>query len=344
MQEDSSNETCGCLNRKIIHIFDAVVLMAAMLTQAGLLNWFLISSCPDTCTGNYVWIAADMMCVLVFAITMIKSYYFMYFDDGSVNNQRSKGRFRRMTGIMPYSYISWLFYSVIVLGKILSIVTLERTTYLVNFSPHALTITIAISLLVFLLLVEVHNCAGKQSEQHAFITTLTTKTCLEILDCASIFGILLDPTLSGNSESINSLRSIIMALFTITFLLPTLALYKLSLSEFAAKKFPLSLVLVYHFLHLLFLDFAFLSLRVYLWVVHEIRSSVLIIKNVVAIFFATRNIYPDVRELVAKWKRKKVHANSHIVVSASANQSCDCDDPTIRSEILSDAVTVRSQT
>jgi hypothetical protein len=111
-----------------MHVVDALLLLIVHLVQASVLNYYIISHYSHS-TAPYMWFAADFMCLAVFVGTL--TIAFKYFnkpstiarstDSGSFPLSPSKfinGYPTSKLGVLPLSYVSWLFYAAILIGKV----------------------------------------------------------------------------------------------------------------------------------------------------------------------------------------------------------------------------------
>lgn len=188
--------------------------------------------------------------------------------------------------------------------------------FMLSISLNLKQVNIAMAGVVFLLLVYSHEnwdyvfCTKKSSKytlsqenfetnRQGFVNYLIGTTVFELLDCVTFLGILL----VEESKIILSypLENFVLAFSVINFLLPTITLYKLSLSNFGRSKCPVGALLLYKILHLLLVNIPYLGVRVYLWTAFDKDVSLFIVKNILGIFSVLRTIVPD------SWRWVKQH-------------------------------------
>jgi hypothetical protein len=313
---------CGCNWRRIIHFIDAGMLLTIQVLQGSILNFYIIEQYSNAVLP-YFWFVGDFLCLFVFAGTLTIAY--KYFNRLTDNDGLSDGSSFKLSparlisgystskfGVLPLSYVSWLFYSAILIGKVAIIykselrITLSPTEF---FGPQLLQATIGFSAVILLLLAESHNWAKHRSARYHFVTSTCAHSGLAVLDTVSLLNALLPQDAHRTSEPPDVLLDVVLFFGLINLALPALALYRLGLSEPSAEKAQARLLLPFSVLHdlvhLILVDVPFLGLRLYLWRAHNQHASVFMIKNVLGILLAIRSIHPDISELIAR--RHRLH-------------------------------------
>ncbi|GLH07648.1 Uncharacterized protein GBIM_13103 [Gryllus bimaculatus] len=311
--------TCCSPRHLVLHVLDASSLILVLVLQGSVLNYYIIDHYKSS-VNPYFWFLADFATVFVFAGTLTISYQYLTKVRFAENDSKlpSGAMFplspKRLTrrfpvsrlGIMPLSYCSWLIYCTFLLSKIVLIVRsgiLYDLSPQATFGPQLLQITIALSGVVFLLLVEGHNWAPRGSPRYLFVTLVCGKTAIEILDTVSLLSLLhTHPVrhLGALHAALQGLEIPITVLCCFNFVLPALALYKLSLTDVSAEVLALPVSLLYNLLHMMLIDLPYLGVRLYLWLNYDHSTSVLLMKNVFGIILALRGLIPDVTELVRR--------------------------------------------
>lgn len=314
---------CGCHWRRVIHIFDAGLLLAVHVLQGSVLNYYIISHFSNSVTP-YFWFVGDFLCLFVFAGTLTIAY--KYFNRVTSSESLSDGNSFKLSpsrlingyststfGVLPLSYLSWFFYAGILIGKVAVIFKskipeeLKATSF---FGPQLLQITIALAAIVFLLLAESHNWAKHRSPRYHFVTSTCAHSGMAVLDTVALLSVLL-PTRNGRiTEPPDYLLDIILFLGLINLLLPAIALHRLGLSEPTAEKCQTKLLLpfsvIHDLAHLILVDIPFLLVRGYLWIGHGQHTSLFMMKNVLGIIMTLRSLHPDLSELVRRSRRLHV--------------------------------------
>lgn len=140
-----------------------------------------------------------------------------------------------------------------------------------------------------MLLVEGHNWGKKSSESYLITTGVCKKNGIEVYDSVEMFELLLAP-----DKLSSTVKFVLFFLAAFNFMLPTLSLYRLSLSEFGAKRTPLCLPLkiLHNALRFTFIDIPFFGIRLHTWIVHR-DLSLFMMKNFFNILMALRELYVD---------------------------------------------------
>jgi len=315
---------CLCASRRlVIHVIDAASLVLVLIIQSSILNYYIIKHYSKTASA-YFWFAGDFICLFIFAGTLATSYRYLTRCRDCHTSQGQKSFYlspKRIVakfptsklGMLPLSYASWFVYSLLLLGKVVVIFKSEIPEHLSLdevFGPQLLQIAIAMSGIIFLLLVEGHNWAERGSPRYMYVTGVCGKTGIEILDTVSLLGILL--VADSGKFLTSSLENTIISLAAFNFFLPVIALYKLSLCDFAAHPLSLPVAVLHNVLHLCFVDVPFLCVRVYLWLAYKQHASLFIMKNVFSIILVCRGIYPDVLNLVRLFWRSHIPKRSNV--------------------------------
>lgn len=121
-----------CWNKQFAHHTLALFLIAA---QATALDYYLVTFDISKYGSGYRWlgwIAADVLVLVVALTTYIvgRKYVYLYLREiARTDPENPKGPLRHM-GILPYTWLAWLVYSMVFVGKIVAIFK--------TFGPHLL--------------------------------------------------------------------------------------------------------------------------------------------------------------------------------------------------------------
>ncbi|XP_066998090.1 transmembrane protein 121B [Anabrus simplex] len=319
-----ANCRCCAPMKKILQILNAAFLIFVLIVQGTILNIYIISHYNDSVTP-YFWFLADFACLFVFAGTLTVSYQYLtkvYRNSAppvkfNLSPRRIHSKFpTSKLGILPLSYSSWIIYSAIQLSKVVIIFKSSipfKLTPADTFGPQLLQVAIAMSGIIFCLLVEGHNWAPHHSPRYNFVTSVCAKTALEVLDTVDFLAILFikdSHKAVTLEEAIRYLDDTILILCSFNFFLPALALYKLSLSDVTTETLFWPVTLIYNLFHLCAIDIPFLVIRLYLWVGHGYNSSIFLMKNIFGIIFILRSAYPDIVEVRKSYGISTVPDNS----------------------------------
>jgi len=90
-----------------------------------------------------------------------------------------------------------------------------------------------------------------------------------------------------------SRKQVIIVLSSINLLLPTVALYMLSMSDYGRHlERVIPTKVFYQLVHLLVINIPFLGVRIYLWANYNYELSLFVVKNLCYIFMLTHSLYP----------------------------------------------------
>lgn len=293
----------GCSLNRMLKCFDVLSLLIILVLQGSILNYYLIERMEGSGTGWYFWFLADF-CVLIVMMTAVflsRRHYSNVSQNAEGTDQMES---RSVLGLFPLSYISWFLYSSQLTAKIVLLFRMDIATNLKSedwYGPQFLAIVIGCAAVVFLLLVDCHHEAAVESNQATFITFLTAYTTIEILDSVTFLGLLF-PSETGLIIPYK-LEDTVLALTCLNFLLPTLALYKLSQCEFGANTGPLGIKLIYRVLHITLINAPYLGIRMYLWTYFNHEVSVFVLKNFILCYIHIRSFVPECREWIRKVKK-----------------------------------------
>ncbi|GFR16707.1 uncharacterized protein TNCT_622741 [Trichonephila clavata] len=291
----------SCSIRLVQHVFDCLGLLLIIVLQGSILDYYLILHNGGNAAW-YFWFLADFLILIAFMAAAVISYRYYQKKgrerktDSSAKENTSKSRSLFKFGYFPLVYIVWFFYSSLLTAKVILLFKLDVAQSLdanSAFGPQLLKVIIASSAVVFLLLVETHNNAETYSDHQAYIYYLITSTVFEIFDSVTFLGILF-PTESKIILTF-PLENSVLILSCINFILPTLTLYKLSLSEFGTHPRSLGIPLLYKALHLGLVNIPYFVIRVYLWSLYDHDVTLFLLKNILAMINTARTAVPDVK-------------------------------------------------
>lgn len=284
--------------RMIVHTFDGFFLTVILIAQETIINYYIIMRYKES-VFPYFFFALDFLCVCTFVGTL-----FVAFNNlKNILRQESvdgfnlhAGRVNLMLGDNPLIFLSWLFYSLIFVVKIILIFNddsfIHGLSVTDHFGPQLLKVALCSSSFLFLLLVEGHNWRKRGTPRYSYITSVCAKTGIEIFDSVSMLAILMEST----SDLSPTVKDLILALSSLNFLLPTIKLYQLSYNDFSKNNYSFPITVIYMSLHMLLIDVPFLVVRLYLWLVYHENASMFLMKNALSIVLGLRGMFPDLIE------------------------------------------------
>ncbi|XP_018025930.1 uncharacterized protein LOC108681419 [Hyalella azteca] len=299
------------LTRKLVfHTLLTLVLILASATQGAILNLFFITAAPND-TRPYFWFLADFLVVMIFALTMLRSYSHWKKSDEQLVKRKSYAkhsesakqqsifkRYQYILGYHPLGYISWMFYSFFLIMKIAMIFKFEIVNQLSEESfltPQVMKMAIALTALVFFVFVEGHYDAARHSMRALYIANLVKNYTFEIFDAITFLSLLF----VSETKMVFSFafENTIISFGCITLLLPNICLYKLSQNDYGRVRSSTILAFIYTMLHLFLVNIPYMCVRIYLWVMMREPVSIFLVKNVLNILLTLLESTSDFPEL-----------------------------------------------
>lgn len=172
--------------------------------------------------------------------------------------------------------------------------------------------------MIFVLLVNTHHDAEPQSMRSTYIADLCKSTTFDIMDSVAFLTILLPEYDLPDAYRTRLLRTTILVFACVNLFLPTLALMKLSLSDFCQAGHPFRLELLYKTGRLLLIDLPYMSVRIHLW--HVDRSvSLFLVKNMLYVLISLRYLIPEYVAVIRHGRR--IAATSDTLPTSSSPSS-----------------------
>lgn len=291
----------SCFTNKTFQILNCVCLVLVYAAQSIILNSYMISYSKHSWPSS-LWYAGDIGIICLFLTASIKAY--MYLSKKKLGKKTDpvppsstttwKVFQRKIFGVLPLCYISWICYAILLVSKICFIYKSEIINLLSPkdaFGPQLLKLSIALSTMVFILLVSAHHDAEKDSQRSMAIKSMCTNTAFELLDSVSLLSLLV--IRESHLIFTYEFESIVISFAVMNYFLPTIALYQFSLTDFGQVDRPLDLNGVYHLCHMVLVNIPYLAIRIYLWSGFGSDISLFIMKNVIAILWHLKDIIPD---------------------------------------------------
>jgi hypothetical protein len=125
-------------------------------------------------------------------------------------------------------------------------------------------------------------------------------------------------------------ETFIIGLSSLNLMLPSIALYKLSVSDYG-RTYPVQLEFLYKILHLVFVNGSYLGVRLYLWSYFHTDTSMFIIKNIYSILMFLREVPEDMKKLEALWRLRRFDKKNNPIETSS---STDDDKKRVRMEAM----------
>ncbi|XP_068203381.1 transmembrane protein 121B-like [Palaemon carinicauda] len=312
------------LTKKLLyHSFLTGLLLIVVILQGVLLDVYIIYS-DHTLIENYFWLVPDFLLVFGFVAAMASGYRSNKIKKSEVcqNDHRVKGEeeteslHAKVLGKHFLPFYIWLVYSILLVAKIAIIFKSQVPNKLdakERLSPQLLKIAMSLSCIVFALLVEGQTSPEKNFEQNNYIKTLSHGTAFEILDSVTFISLLIQ----SESRLVLplTLENAIIFFSCMNFMLPGIALIKLSRCQYGESPVCIVSSVLYKFSHLWFINVTYFIIRVHLWGGLSMEVSPFIVKNIYHIFSDMNDI---MRESKPLWSILKGFVNKHKRVQDSS--------------------------
>ncbi|KAH9496317.1 hypothetical protein Btru_010586 [Bulinus truncatus] len=194
-------------------------------------------------------------------------------------------------GSFPLVYFAWLVYSVILavrVGIIYKDLAFQIEQELI-FDKNLLKVTVAISGLVFLLLVASHHNATPGTTARNQINLLSGLVPFDIIDATDVLSIFF---FKENRDSLQPVLTwFVITIACMNLVLPAVPLMMLSNSRFGAQPITISLEYLNKLIHIFIINLPLLAIRLLLWQKDNLEISPLIVKNVVLVVVLAIELY-----------------------------------------------------
>lgn len=279
-------------------VYDVLAQILCLLVVAGqavVLNLFIFNLTDKSNTSPYIWIVLDIIVLLWW----ILSFFVPLFV-----KTPPKGIVRQVVNEVRYAYLCWIIYAVVLSIKINHMFFYVAENLVAKptlYSSTSLKLTVSLAGIAFLLLAYSHHKEIKEKEYKHVIEKISFSACLDVLDCLSLLSFLFIRD-SGIVLPYKLDRSI-RAFSCICFLLPVFPLLVLRIIQGpSTKKWYSFSFIVQTALYFLLVNIPLFSIRLHLWISHDIDISTFFTKNVIMLFKGAIDI---ITELIKWYKRSK---------------------------------------
>ena len=189
-------------------------------------------------------------------------------------------------GALPLSYVSWAFYSIILISKmhVIFLTFGDELDERLLFGTNMLELAFVATAGVFgLVLVSHRKVPKKKISQRLIINYMQNQALMDIVDSVEMLYFLFD---HGSDHVLNiHVRNAILALVSIQLIIPTLGFYRLSMTNFADEKLKMFWSMLQQFINIFGENVPFLVIRIYMWTnnQHTGNTFVFVAKNIVEI-------------------------------------------------------------
>ncbi|RUS75311.1 hypothetical protein EGW08_016932 [Elysia chlorotica] len=292
----------------------ALLCVALAVLQMAVLDYYLTFMFS---AKQLAWVAVDLVNVAFLIFVIVQARCNLY---------------RQNKPVSGLAWVSWLLLMLSVSVKV-SVLVLrgvdrlegEQNTF---WSANTLKTAIAVSAVVFLLLLITQHDEELGSHGKAYIDELTGTVVFDIMDTVEIFDTLL--VLEERKLLWPSLKEAILAVAVVNLVLPTVPLFTLARTQFGRKQLQKRLIYLHRLLGVLIVNVPNLAVRMILWHGHSIGISPFTLKNVVLIFLTTYEFY----------EHKKMKFELHEREKNESRSRPDCNIESAKDENFSEPTTI----
>ena len=275
----------------IIFLPSRITAIILAIFQGGIIDYYLVKYNSHSW---YAWIAGDVAIVFSLFVT-----FFISYRELKMNLQRSRlpkedqrdAQLAVDARGFPLIYFAWLVYSVILAVRLAIIYRnfafkIESDVF---FGSNMLQFTLAMSGVMFLLLVTAHHYAIPGTPARNHINLLTGMVPFDIIDCVDILSIFYSKESKEALEPLLEWSVILVA--CANFVLPIIPLMMLSHSHFGVHKVSPNMTYLQKLIQIFAVNSPLLTIRILLWHKQGENVSPLIVKNIVVIIVLAMDLY-----------------------------------------------------
>lgn len=277
-------------------IFELFAFIACFLVtagQLGLLDFYFVHY------DNYnklwlIWIVAD--CIVLGIMCWLFHFAITY-------SRRCLKKPCKDEANLKYAFVAWLVYSVILSAKIATFFPMFAHELLPSdktpgdeqkrqiWGPVALKFILAMSAVIFLLLVLSHHYNRMNNPRAQYLSYMSSVITIDLLDSVLFLELLVEDTVAPKLANEGALRIVIIVFACINFMLPTLSLFKLRYKKGLPSWLPFPYEKLYALFYFLFVNVPYLIIRSYLWRSREHDVSIFLVKNVIMVALGIRDVW-----------------------------------------------------
>ncbi|TRY81101.1 hypothetical protein TCAL_07791 [Tigriopus californicus] len=260
-----------CDREILYHGMLCVSAIGVIITQATILNFYIIAFFRGYRhhVATYFWFLGDLFIVCLFAISFTTAYRYIHMrrkfsGNRTLSEKNIQQKIRRSIykhvlwlspvycGTLPFAFLSWLAYSVYLVGKVGVIFNSEIPAFMTNFTAielsftndpannlgsNLLKVTIGLSALVFIIMLQAHHNHDPDSPHSGYISGICHNTAVEVFDSVTLLSLIIVQDKDSHFSKIWNFDGVIIVLSSLNLILPTLALtvFNYELSLFVVK-------------------------------------------------------------------------------------------------------------
>ncbi|KAL4233650.1 hypothetical protein ACF0H5_008332 [Mactra antiquata] len=263
---------------KVVHHWPTrVICLVCLVLQAMSVNWYLMDNL------SFAWAAIYGADFVVFALFSVSFYM-----AGLNINSEKHTNLPTMAQLyhQPFTYVCWLVYAVVTDVKVVTIFTtfshdLKEHAF---FGPNTLKSSLALSGLVFLSFLPTQHDV-RHGNRKDLITSLTAVVIFDVLDGVDFLETLFEKEVRDSFPP--DLDDVIIGLFCINMILPSVPLFTLAKTQFGLQKLPEKLELLHKFSIAYVINLPLFITRMVTWHGLSQGISIFLLKNLIAMGLVT---------------------------------------------------------
>lgn len=271
-----------------------IVCLLLVIIQQCFLNYYFIHFTEEK--QWFWWVAIDAIVVVVMIWLIIFAIKY---------NRQHKKQFTSADADVPYAFAAWAIYAIVLSIKMALIFRLivNKMDKNDSFGFRTLQIILGLSAIIFLFLVWSHHYTTHNSPRQIYLNYLSSSVTLDIIDSISFLQLLNDNAIGASANDNQFLQCTILFFACLNFILPTFALLKLrDGKKLLLRWVPLPYDKFYTLLYFLTVNVPYFVIRLYFWAKTNNDVSIFVIKNVVMVLLAIREVWLA----FLHWKQNKV--------------------------------------
>ena len=336
---------------KFLDVTSKILCILVLAIQMILLDYIIVNLDKKASdVGRYIWIPLDVVILLIWTFSLIWSH--RYFVKTTTPKKVSAGDktsqlkniFKAAIAELPFAYVCWGLYSIILVAKILRIFsesgfgealpneyqgnesttgTFIASTW-VLFTPTGIKIVLSMAGILFALLAYSHHNEIHNTKYKLMIDKLAHSASLDVLDCLMLLSYLFIQQ-SGLLLPF-PMDHAIKAFTCLCILLPIVPLFALRYISNRQDEKTFQMVLVLNSaLYLFLVNIPLFSLRIVLWIRHDADVTTFLTKNVMAIVRDAADVYLNVVAWMKDRKSSKKTEQTDSALGSEENETVEMD-------------------
>lgn len=303
MAADSERSSCGEI---VFEIVFKVLSIGVLITQLGVLDYYVIRFVDDDELGSLWWILLTDLVIIIAWVETLGHWVFSKLYRRIAAAWRRYRRQDTVDGVegiqgneairLRTAFLAWFLYAAAGLAPRIVVIFRDNEN-VVNLTisgdksaANTIKIVIASTAILFLTLNNAHRNAKPFSRRRFFLERISAGVTWDILDSVELLDTLF--RLEQYQLPVN-MRNAIVVFVCINVIVPTVALLEMREKwvEGSVGRRRLNFKVLYILANLLFVDVAYLVIRIILWHQHNLDISEFVVKNIICIYLNSSDLW-----------------------------------------------------